>query len=52
MIVCVRGAKNHSFPDFREPRLQLAMALLTPTQTTPNHTQPNKTHIRARACIS
>ena len=31
-----RGAKNHSFPDFREPRLELVMALFTPHQTTPN----------------
>ena len=30
MIVCVRGAKNHSFPDFQEPRLELVMALFTP----------------------
>ena len=39
MIVCVRGAKNYSFPDFREPRLELVMALFTPYQTTPNLTK-------------
>ena len=46
MIVCLRGAKNHSFPDFREPCLELVtvMALFTPHQTTPN---PTKTYSRA-----
>ena len=39
MIVCVRGAKNCSFPDFREPRLELVMALFTPHQTKPNPTK-------------
>ena len=43
MIVCVRGAINHSFPDFQEPRLELVMALFTPHQTTPNHLTPHPT---------
>ena len=45
MIVCVRGAENHYFPDFREPRLELVMALVShPTKLHP--TQP-KTYLRA-----
>ena len=39
MIICVHGAKNHSFPDFRESSLELVIALFTPHQTTPNPTK-------------
>ena len=47
-VWCVGWVRSHLFPDFLEPRLQLALALLTPPK--PHPTTPNPTkHIFARA---